>query len=99
MERVVVVGAGLAGARTVAELRARDARRHYEVEVAGAGGDWVAGLPGASVVDKRDGRVVLELEEHADEQAVLDAARAAGRVVRFTPVDPTLTDLFRQVVA
>jgi hypothetical protein len=30
---------------------------------------------------------------------VLDAARAAGRVVRFEHVVPTLTDLFREVVA
>jgi hypothetical protein len=29
---------------------------------------------------------------------VLDAARRAGRVRRFEPVQPTLADLFREVV-
>ena len=31
--------------------------------------------------------------------AVLDAARAAGTVTHFSLVRPTLTDLFRRVVA
>jgi hypothetical protein len=39
---------------------------------------------------------VLAVE--GDEQRVLDAARAAGRVVSFGPVQPSLADLFRQAV-
>jgi len=41
-------------------------------------------------------RVVLAVE--GDEQRVLDAARAAGRVVHFSAVQPTLAQLFRQAV-
>ena len=41
-------------------------------------------------------RVVLAVD--GDEQRVLDAARAAGRVTLFSAVQPTLTDLFRQAV-
>jgi hypothetical protein len=33
-----------------------------------------------------------------DEQRVLDAARAAGRVIHFSAVQPTLAQLFRQAV-
>jgi ABC-2 type transport system ATP-binding protein len=42
---------------------------------------------------------LIELDDGADDQAVLDAARAHGRVVAFSPVEPTLTDLFREAVA
>ena len=40
----------------------------------------------------------MELAEGADDQTVLDAARAAGRVHLFAPARPTLAELFREVV-
>jgi hypothetical protein len=56
----------------------------------------VAGLDGVTVLEKHDGRVVLAVD--GDEQRVLDAARAAGRVTLFGAVQPTLAQLFRQAV-
>jgi ABC-2 type transport system ATP-binding protein len=51
------------------------------------------------------GRWVVQLDGQApetvageDPDAVLDAARARGRVVRFAPVEPTLAELFRDVL-
>ena len=44
-----------------------------------------------------DHGVVLDLADDADEQALLDLARAAGRVRAFGPVRPTLTELYREV--
>jgi hypothetical protein len=41
---------------------------------------------------------VLEVAGDGDEQRVLDAARAAGRVTHFSMVQPSLADLFRQAV-
>jgi ABC-2 type transport system ATP-binding protein len=58
--------------------------------------DWASGLEGVTVLEKHNGRVVLAVE--GDEQRVLDAARAAGRVTLFSAVQPSLTQLFRQVV-
>jgi ABC-2 type transport system ATP-binding protein len=55
-------------------------------------------VPGTTVIERRNGRVVLEVERDGDEQRVLDAARAAGRVIHFSAVEPTLADLFRQAV-
>jgi hypothetical protein len=49
-----------------------------------------------TVLEKHDGGVVVAVD--GDEQRVLDAARAAGRVTLFSAVQPTLTDLFRQAV-
>ena len=76
--------------------------------VSGAAPDWTAALPGVRVVDQPgrpgasrhdgDGRVLLELDDGADEQAILDAARAAGRVTHFSAAEPTLADLFREAV-
>jgi ABC-2 type transport system ATP-binding protein len=68
------------------------------VELDGAGDDWVDDLSGVEVVARHDHGVVLELREGADDQAVLDTARRAGRVRRFEPVQPTLAELFREVV-
>ena len=43
--------------------------------------------------------VVLRLPDGVDDQQLLDAARAAGRVHRFAPAEPTLAELFREAVA
>ena len=47
-----------------------------------------------AVVDGRE----LVAKAEPDEQRVLDAARAAGRVTLFSAVQPSLTQLFRQAV-
>jgi len=83
----------------VAELRAQRGARRWRVEVAGARPDWVSAVPSVLVAHTDGDAVVVELAEDADEQTLLDAARRAGRVRRFAPVEPTLADLFREVVA
>ena len=96
-EAVAIINHGrLVAAGPVEELRASGGERRYQVEVADAAGDWVAGLDGVTVLEKHDGRVVLAVD--GDEQRVLDAARAAGRVTLFGAVQPTLAQLFRQAV-
>jgi ABC-2 type transport system ATP-binding protein len=90
----------LAVAGRVGELRDRHARRAYRVAVEGAG-DWTSALPGVDVLDRpnRDGGPwLLQLDEGADDQALLDAARAAGRVTAFAMVTPTLAEVFRSIV-
>jgi ABC-2 type transport system ATP-binding protein len=96
-EAVAIINRGrLVAAGPVEELRASGAQRRWQVEVAGAAGDWASGLDGVTVLEKHDGRVVLAVD--GDEQRVLDAARAAGRVTLFSDVQPSLAQLFRQVV-
>ena len=90
--------ARLRGGGQLAELRAAGSSRQYLVGVDGATSDWASGLPGTTVVGKANGRVVLELAGGADEQALLDAARGAGRVTHFSAVERTLAELFRQAV-
>ena len=98
-EAVAIINKGrLVATGKVAELRAAGSSRRYQVGVDGATSDWASGLPGTTVVGRSNGRVVLQLSDGADDQAVLDAARAAGRVTHFSAVERTLTELFRQAV-
>lgn len=41
---------------------------------------------------------MLELTDGADTQRVLDLARQQGEVLHFSKVQPTLSELFREVV-
>ena len=96
-EAVAIINRGrLVAAGPVEELRASRGERRWQVEVADASGDWASGLDGVTVLEKDDGRVVLAID--GDEQRVLDAARAAGRVTLFSDVQPSLAQLFRQAV-
>ena len=52
-------------------------------------------VPGAHVLDRGPRGTIFE---GADPDAILDAARAAGRVTYFALERPTLTDLFREAV-
>jgi ABC-2 type transport system ATP-binding protein len=92
----VVAGGG------IEELRARKGGRRLRVELEDGSTGWVATagdqLPGVKSA-RPDGRgVVLDLADDADSQAILDAARAAGRVRTFAPLSPRLSELFREVV-
>jgi ABC-2 type transport system ATP-binding protein len=98
-EAVAIINRGrLVAAGRVAELRAAGQQRRFEVGTAGAQGEWWARLRGVHVVDKSDGRVVVDLDDGVDEQGLLDAARAAGRVTHFSRSEPTLAELFRKAV-
>ena len=94
----IIEGGRLVASGPVAELRQREA-------AARAG--WSssstrrrAGSTGcrARVLAARNGRALVELGDGEDAQALLRAAQAAGPVRRFAPVEPTLAELFRDVV-
>jgi ABC-2 type transport system ATP-binding protein len=101
-DEVSIIARGrLVASGPVARLRAEAVRdeRRLRVEVEDAATGWHVGIPGAEVV-RADGRgVVLRLAGDADDQRVLDAARAAGRVRRFSPEEPSLAELFREAVS
>jgi ABC-2 type transport system ATP-binding protein len=51
------------------------------------------------VVSEQAGDTLLELAPGIDDQAVLAAALRTGRVAHFAWREPTLVELFREVVA
>ncbi len=98
-DSVGIINAGrMVAAGTVSELRAREGRRQLRVVVTGAGAGWAAELPGVRVLSERRDEVLLELADGSDDQQVLAAAARAGRVENFSWREPTLAELFREVV-
>jgi ABC-2 type transport system ATP-binding protein len=99
-DSVAIVSRGrIVAAGRVEQLREERSSARLRVEVETADGRWVDGLSGVEVVDGAGPGIVVELRDGVDDQAVLDAARRAGRVRRFEPVRPTLAELFREVVS
>jgi ABC-2 type transport system ATP-binding protein len=102
-DAVGIIQAGrMVATGTVAELRAagraRDGGGRRVRVLVDADPAWAEGLPGARVVGGDGAGLLLDLEPTADDQVVLAAARGAGPVRAFTPLQPTLTELFREVV-
>jgi ABC-2 type transport system ATP-binding protein len=99
-DEVVLIDHGRVVARgTIDELRAMRARNLWRVSVPAAADAWWEVVPGVTLAERNDGTVVLELDGAADPQRLLDLARAEGDVVDFGPVRPTLSELFREVIA
>jgi ABC-2 type transport system ATP-binding protein len=84
---------------TVDELRRREAGRLLRVVVPDAAPQWVTAVPGVRVVSEQAGDTILELQDGADDQAVLAAALSTGRVIHFGWQQSTLVELFREAVA
>jgi ABC-2 type transport system ATP-binding protein len=91
----IVNGGRLVAAGDVDELRRRHVGRRFRIEVDAPDNGWVEGVPGAARVNGS----LVELEDDADPQALLDAAREAGAVRRFGPDQPSLAEIFREAVA
>ncbi len=98
-ETIVLVDAGrvvLDG--ELSELRARSERRVLRLGVEGAPPGWASELPGTSVVRSDANETLLQLDAGTDALAVLDRARAVGRVHDFGLEQPRLSQLFMEVV-
>jgi ABC-2 type transport system ATP-binding protein len=94
---LVVIGDGAilaAGRRD--ELRAAFALPRYEIRVDGDAG-WLRDQPGVTVVDLDGPHAVFDLAAGSEDQAVLRAALARGPVRAFSPVAPSLAEIFREV--
>lgn len=99
-DAVAIIDAGrLVAAGGVADLRAANGRKLLRVEVTGDDPTgWAYRLPGATVTATDEAGVVLAVDDGTDDQQVLAAAQAAGRVHHFGVVRPTLAELYREAV-
>lgn len=106
---VVIIDHGrVVAAGSADEVRAvHTARRlRLRVEVSGTapgaapplGPEVLDGVPGLVGIRTDRGRLVVDLADDADDQAVLVAAQRAGTVREFAPVVPTLAEIFRELV-
>ena len=99
-ESVAIIDRGrLVASGTVDELAVSGARR-LVVRVEGdRQGVWARALPGVTVSEVDGGEVRLVLDQAADSDVVLDAARSAGRVTQFVFERRRLSEVFREAVA
>ncbi len=95
-DRVVIVRSGsIVADGTLEQLRSGGSRNELEVSVDGAP-SWPAGV---RVICGDGGDYVLALDNPDDDQAVLAAAAAAGRVEHFGWRTPSLVELYREAVS
>ncbi len=98
-DRVGVIRAGtMVACGSVDELRS-SGNDALIIDAPQAPPGWADGLPGVVVRRHAHGRTELELGPGSDDQAVLRAALATGPVHQFARRRPSLTDLFRHIVA
>lgn len=79
------------------ELRAGHAPSRYRLELDADAG-WLRDRRGLRVLDVEGPRALVELNGDGDEQHLLAAALERGPVRAFTPVVPTLAEIFREAV-
>ncbi|NUT46459.1 MAG: ATP-binding cassette domain-containing protein [Saccharothrix sp.] len=95
---VIISGGRIAASGARDELRTRYGSTRFELVVASDAG-WVRDVPGVRVVDVDGPRVVFEPDGVADvDQVVLADALRRGPVRGFTPVVPTLDEIFREAI-
>jgi ABC-2 type transport system ATP-binding protein len=99
-EDVVIISRGRVVAKGGIEgLRRASGRRHLDIEVRGGDGAWLTpDLGSMTVLEHANGRVRLLVDERIDLDALLERARAAGEVVRFSYEPPRLSELFMEAV-
>jgi len=98
-DRVGIIRTGrMVALDAVDRLRDAGAPR-WRVVAPSAPPGWAAAVPGARVVDDGPAGTVVEVTHAGVEQDVLAAALRTGPVLELSRVRPTLTDLFRHVVA
>ncbi|HEX6489298.1 MAG TPA: ATP-binding cassette domain-containing protein [Candidatus Dormibacteraeota bacterium] len=98
-DRVCIIRRGeLVALGTVSELRGHGPERYW-VDAPAAAQGWTANLPGVKIAGSQGSRLLLELHDGTNDQALLQAALATGPVREFHRDEPTLLDLFREYVS
>ena len=97
-DRVGIIDQGrLVACGTVDDLR-REGPRRLWVDAPSAPPEWFERLSGATVVRVDGTRALLELGDGADDQGILRAALETGPVDEFRRAEPSLVEVFRDVV-
>jgi ABC-2 type transport system ATP-binding protein len=93
---VIIADGMIRAAGSRADLRSSYALPRYAIQVAADAG-WLRDHPGVTLVELDGPRAVFDLAGDVDDQEILRAALARGPVRSFTPVQPSLTEIFREV--
>jgi ABC-2 type transport system ATP-binding protein len=97
-DRVGIIQKGrLVACGTIEELRSGGPRQLW-VDAPSAPQGWTGSLSGVHLIRTDGGRVLLELDASADDQAILRTALATGPVREFRANLPSLLDIFREAM-
>lgn len=95
-DRLVILNKGrVVGSGTRTELESTGTTRH-RLGLSGDAG-WVRDVPGVHVVDVEGPTALLEILQPGAEQELLRTAVARGELREFSPIRPTLSDIYREV--
>jgi ABC-2 type transport system ATP-binding protein len=98
-DEVTIIDAGrVVAAGAIAELRAGEGGDRLRVGLDGGWTSWAESVAGTRVVAVDGDDVIFELDPGVDDQRVLAAAQAAGRLRTFAHEQASLVELFREVV-
>jgi ABC-2 type transport system ATP-binding protein len=78
-------------------LRQQYAEPRFELQVSTDLG-WLRSEPGVTVIDFDGGYALFDVDSSATAQRVLERAVASGVVEKFSPVVPSLSQIFREVI-
>ena len=83
----------------VSRLRSASPRRYLEVATREpVDVSWISAMPGASLIEHREDRVRVLVDETADLQAIAAAAAGAGSISAFSLEPPSLSEVFTEAV-
>ncbi|MFD4374092.1 ABC transporter ATP-binding protein [Streptomyces sp. NPDC058486] len=94
---VVMAKGRVVGKGTADELRHRE-RPRYQLVTGGPAG-WTRDLPGVTEVEELPDGARVELAADADPGRLLTEALARGPVHAFTPLVPSIADIYREMTA
>ncbi|MGO1768677.1 MAG: ABC transporter ATP-binding protein [Microbacterium sp.] len=94
---VIIANGQVRAAGSRDDLRAQHATRRYEL-VAAADLGWVREAPGVQVVDFDGGYALFDADDAEAAQRVLQHAVSLGDVTRFAPQQPSLSQIFKEVI-
>ncbi len=95
---VIIAGGTVRAAGGRDELRREHGGSRFELATSGDTG-WLRAEPGVDVVEFDGGRAVFDAADAETAARVLRRAVAEGDVTAFTPLQPSLAQIFKEVVA
>lgn len=94
---VVIADGSIRAKGSREQLRADHTTPRYEIQLEGDAG-WLRTEAGVSVVEFDGGYAVFDVASAADAQRVLAKAVAAASVIKFAPIVPSLSQIFKEVI-
>jgi ABC-2 type transport system ATP-binding protein len=94
---VIIAGGTIRARGAREELRAQHSSRRFELVSAGDAG-WLRDVPDIDVVDFDGGYAVFDAATDEAAQQVLRAAVDRGDVASFSPLRPSLAQIFKEVI-